>query len=111
MFSVYGQTFARRKQHVNPFQRTFLGLTHPFALCELVSMTLKDYLDEQGKGALTRLAEKLDTSKGYLVGIRDGDRMPSVAFAKKIEAATGGEVTAIALLGLDRRTKRKAGAA
>ena len=79
-------------------------------MCELVSMTLKDYLNEQGKGALSRLAEKLGTSKGYLVGIRDGDRMPSVAFAKKIEAATKGEVTAIALLGLDRRTKRKAAA-
>jgi transcriptional regulator with XRE-family HTH domain len=71
-------------------------------------MTLKDYLDEQGKGALTRLAERLGTSKGYLVGIRDGDRMPSVSFAKKIEAATNGDVTAICLLGLDRRGKRKA---
>jgi transcriptional regulator with XRE-family HTH domain len=71
-------------------------------------MTLKDYLDEQGKGALSRLAEKVGTSKGYLVGIRDGDRTPSVTFAKRLESATGGEVTAISLLGLDRRAKGKA---
>ncbi len=70
-------------------------------------MTLSDYLEEQGKGALTRLAERLGTSKGYLVGIRDGDRMPSVEFAKRIEVATKGQVTAIALLGLDRRSDRK----
>jgi DNA-binding transcriptional regulator YdaS (Cro superfamily) len=66
-------------------------------------MTLADYLSEQGHGALTRLADQLGTSKGYLADICDGRRTPSVRFAKKVENATGGIVTAISLLGLDRR--------
>jgi DNA-binding transcriptional regulator YdaS (Cro superfamily) len=74
-------------------------------------MTLADFISEQGHGALTRLAGQLNTSKGYLADICDGRRTPSVKFARRIETATGGQVTAISLLGLDRRTKRKAGAA
>ena len=66
-------------------------------------MTLADYLDKQGHGSLTRLAKALGTSKGYLSDIRDKYRTPSVSFAVRIEKATEGEVTAISLLGLDRR--------
>jgi len=69
-------------------------------------MTLADYLEEQGHGALTRLAKAAGTSKGYLADIVDGRRTPSVAFAKRIEAATQGQISAISLLGLDRRKKR-----
>lgn len=66
-------------------------------------MTLADYLEEQGRGGLTTLAKAAGTSKGYLADIVDGRRVPSVAFAKRIETATGGQVSAISLLGLDRR--------
>lgn len=72
-----------------------------------VFMTLAQYLDKQGHGALTRLAKALGTSKGYLSDIRDNNRTPSVTFAVRLEKATGGEVTAISLLGLDRRKPRK----
>ena len=72
-------------------------------MCELGVMTLADYLEENGRGALTTLAKAAGTSKGYLADIVDGRRVPSVAFAKRIETATKGQVTAISLLGLDRR--------
>jgi len=71
-------------------------------------MTLSDYISEQGHGALTRLAAQLSTSKGYLTDICDGRRTPSVKFAKRVELATGGQVTAISLLGLERRKGVKA---
>jgi DNA-binding transcriptional regulator YdaS (Cro superfamily) len=67
-------------------------------------MTLADYINEHGRGTLTRLAREIGTSKGYLSDlVNDPKRRPSVDMAKSIEAATGGTVTAISLLGLDRK--------
>lgn len=72
-------------------------------------MTLADYINEHGRGTLTRLAREIGTSKGYLHDlVNDPTRRPSVDMAKAIEEATGGKVSAINMLGLDRR---KAGAA
>lgn len=62
-------------------------------------MTLKQYLSKMGRGALTALAAKVGTSKGYLHDIAKG-ATPSVEIAKKIEKATDGEVRAAVVLGL-----------
>jgi hypothetical protein len=72
-------------------------------------MTLADYINEHGRGTLTRLARDVGTSKGYLHDlINDPNRRPSVDMAKAIEDATGGKVSAIGLLGLDRRNRESA---
>lgn len=72
-------------------------------------MTLSDYIVAQGRGGLTRLAEKLGTSKGYLHDLcNDPTRRPSIELAKKIELATGGDVTALGLLGLEPPKKTEA---
>lgn len=69
-------------------------------------MTLADYITEEGRGALSRLAARVGTSKGYLHDlINDPSRKPSVRMAQAIEDATGGKVSAIRMLGLDRRSE------
>lgn len=71
-------------------------------------MTLADYIRAQGRGGLTRLADAACTSKGYLHDlINDPARRPSVDLAKRIESATGGEVTATVLLGLESPPETK----
>jgi hypothetical protein len=73
-------------------------------------MTLEDYITKEGRGALSRLAAAAGTSKGYLHDlINNPKRKPSVKMAQALEAATGGKVSAISLLGLERR-KQKQGA-
>ncbi len=64
-----------------------------------VGMTLKEYLKSEGRGALTALAKKLGTSKGYLSDIALEKATPSPSFAKRIQAETG--VPATILLGLE----------
>ena len=49
---------------------------------------------------LVALAEAVASSKGYLSDIEQGERRPSPGLAKRIDAATNGEVTAAELLGL-----------
>lgn len=72
-------------------------------------MTLKDYIKHLGRGGLTTLAAEVGTSKGYIHDlVNDPNRLPSVEMAKRIEKATGGRVTAVALLGLEPPAKRKA---
>jgi DNA-binding transcriptional regulator YdaS (Cro superfamily) len=63
-------------------------------------MTLNQYLKSRPRGELTALAEKLNTSKGYLHDIATGYRRPSIEMAKAIEKATGSQVPALVLLGL-----------
>jgi len=65
-------------------------------------MTLDQYIQAQGRGALTALAAKVGTSKGYLYEISKGLRRPSIEKAKAIEKATGGQVPVLVLLGLAR---------
>lgn len=62
-------------------------------------MTLKQYLKKHGRGALTLLAVKVGTSKGYLHDISKG-AVPSVEVAKRIDKATEGEVPAAVTLGI-----------
>lgn len=78
-------------------------------MCERSFMTLSEYIIAQGRGGLTRLAEQLGTSKGYLHDLcNDPNRRPSIELAKKIELATGGKVTALGLLGLESPKKIEA---
>jgi transcriptional regulator with XRE-family HTH domain len=62
-------------------------------------MTLKQYIAQEGRGALSALAEKVGTSKGYLHDIMNGS-VPSPAIAKRIEQATEKKVKAAVVLGL-----------
>ena len=61
---------------------------------------LEDYLSQR-RGRQTRLAKQLGLSSGTLSLIRSGQRRPSPDLAKRIEAATDGEVRATSLLGLE----------
>lgn len=56
-------------------------------------MRLNAFLDLQGPGALTKLADRLKTSKGFLSDIAAGRRGCSLAFARQIRIATKGAVT------------------
>lgn len=62
--------------------------------------SLEQYLSQQ-RGRQSRLAKQLGLAAGTLSSIRAGHRRPSAALAKRIEAATDGEVRATALLGLE----------
>ena len=64
-------------------------------------MTLRDFLENSGRGALTSLAKKLKTSKGYLSDVSMGKSSCSVSFAKRIEEQTAGKVKASVVLGLE----------
>jgi transcriptional regulator with XRE-family HTH domain len=61
--------------------------------------SLDEYLSKS-RGRQTQLARQLGLGAGTLSGIRSGVRRPSTDLAKRIEAATGGEVRATDLLGL-----------
>ena len=56
---------------------------------------------------LGSLAGEVASSKGYLSDIERGKRRPSPELAKRIEAATNGEVTAAELLGLAASSVRE----
>ena len=64
-------------------------------------MTLKEFFDQESRGAQERMSERLKCSKGYLSLVARGERFPSRAFALRIEAATGGKVKASTILGLE----------
>ena len=65
-------------------------------------MTLQEYIKAGGRGTLTNLAKSVGTSKGYLHDlVKNRREKPSVALAKRIEAATDGQVKAVVLLGLE----------
>ncbi|HEY5411201.1 MAG TPA: helix-turn-helix domain-containing protein [Caulobacteraceae bacterium] len=63
-------------------------------------VNLADYLSRH-RGAANALAREAGVSKGALSSIRSGKSRPSAELAKRIEHATGGEVTAASLLGLE----------
>ena len=60
---------------------------------------LSEYLDG-ARGRQAKLAKRLGLGAGTLSSIRSGKRRPSTELAKRIEAATEGEVSAGSLLGL-----------
>ena len=62
--------------------------------------SLDQYLSQE-RGRQSRLAERLGLAAGTLSSIRGGHRRPSPELAKRIEAATDGEVRATSLLGLE----------
>lgn len=65
-------------------------------------MTLSDFIEAEGHGALTRLAAAVGTSKGYMHDLcTKPERRPSPGMAKRIQDATGGKVSAMTLLGLE----------
>jgi transcriptional regulator with XRE-family HTH domain len=61
---------------------------------------LSDYLNEQ-RGRAARLSARSGIGKGHLSAIKSGQSRPSPDVAKRIEAATDGEVSAASLLGLE----------
>lgn len=65
-------------------------------------MTLADYFH---KNAVEQqvFAQKVGISKSLLSRIKNGERTPRVAVAKRIEKATGGKVKATVLMGLEKK--------
>lgn len=61
---------------------------------------LDEYLSQQ-RGRQAELARRLNLGAGTLSSIRSGQRRPSPELAKRIEAATDGEVRAAVLLGVE----------
>jgi len=62
-------------------------------------MTLAEYLEKNGHGAIEALARRADCSRNSIVSARAG-HAPSVKLARRISAATDGEVSVLELLGL-----------
>lgn len=56
-------------------------------------MDLKTYLSDAPKGERARLADAIGSSVSHIYQLSGGHSAPSLALAKKIEAATGGKVT------------------
>lgn len=63
-------------------------------------MTLPEYLDLMGRGALKDLATDVGCGTSHLSHISKGKRVPSPELAGKIHRATAGMVSALELLGL-----------
>jgi DNA-binding transcriptional regulator YdaS (Cro superfamily) len=57
-------------------------------------MTLSDYLDQAGRGAMTRLAKDVGVSVVTVLRWRRGDAAPNWERIPAIERATNGAVTA-----------------
>lgn len=55
---------------------------------------LKQYLDEQGRGAATALAEATDTTNATITLLKQGKRVPTLKLALAIQEATSGAVPA-----------------
>ncbi len=71
-------------------------------------ITLDEWCTRDGR-PMEELAKAFEMSRVHLWRIRK-DGTKELEVAQRIERVTRGEVTAISLLGLDRRSKRKAGA-
>jgi transcriptional regulator with XRE-family HTH domain len=75
------------------------------------NLTFDKWCEIDGRGP-SALAEYFDISRATLWRLRQGGHKITVDTAQKIELATAGQVSAISLLGLDRRRRAsdKAGA-
>lgn len=72
-----------------------IALAKKFALCKLAGMmTLSEYIAASGKSQ-AQIAEMFGLSASYLSQIASGKRLPALDVAARIEAATGGVVTAV----------------
>ena len=72
-----------------------MGLAEKFAMCKHARMTpLSEYIAASGKSQ-AQIAEMFGISASYLSQIASGKRLPALDLAARIEAATGGAVTAI----------------
>jgi plasmid maintenance system antidote protein VapI len=70
---------------------------------------LQEWLDERGRGALTKLSRKSGLSPGHIHDLKSGKTEPTTATAIKLAKATG--IRAEVWLGLrDRRKREGAGA-
>lgn len=68
-------------------------------------MNLSDYFHQNAVEQQV-FAKKVGISKSLLSRIKNGTRKPRIDVAKKIEKATGGKVTAAALIGLVPEKKK-----
>lgn len=66
-------------------------------------MRLHDWLEREGRGATARLARAVGTRWATIYDIANG-HVPKADLAKKIAAATGDEVPAGELLGIEPST-------
>lgn len=64
-------------------------------------MTLSEYIERHGAAAKRELAEKTGLRWATIHDIAEGRAVPRADTAKKIAEATGGAVSAAALLGLE----------
>lgn len=66
-------------------------------------MNVRAWLAGAGDGrSVSALARAAKTTRRTIMKLRDTDHIPLAATAKRIELATGGEVTAAELLGLKK---------
>jgi len=72
-------------------------------------MTLNEWCEQDGRGPSAQ-ARALGISRATLWRLRGGGHALTLDTACQIELATGGKVTAVTLLGLDRRKREGAGA-
>jgi transcriptional regulator with XRE-family HTH domain len=70
-----------------------IGLALTYAPCNIVAMTLDEYLTLDGKTA-AQLAADANTSGATITRILYGDAQPSTEMIRAIVEATGGQVTA-----------------
>jgi DNA-binding transcriptional regulator YdaS (Cro superfamily) len=56
-------------------------------------MKLADFLTAEGAGSLTKLAQRLKVSRGFLSDVAAGKKDVSMSMARLIRIATRGEVT------------------
>ncbi len=68
-----------------------------------VSMTLVEWLQRQGRGALRRLSRETNIHYDVLWRYREARNVPGYDNAVRIEVATGGVVTAMSLMSGKRR--------
>lgn len=64
-------------------------------------MTLVEWLEADGRGAVSRLSRKSDISMLTIRRVRDGLKLRNVVVARKISDATGGAVSTESMIELD----------
>lgn len=68
---------------------------------------LNDWVRAGGRGSISRLMEKTGLRWATIYDIATGASVPSVATAQLIEKATAGEVSAVALVGLGKKKRKR----
>jgi transcriptional regulator with XRE-family HTH domain len=65
-------------------------------------MNARQFLELRGREVAEKVARKAGTSYAYLYQISLGHRRPSLALAKRLVAASGGEMDLVSLLTFER---------